>query len=107
MAAILPNPFALKSNKNHMYLNCVPCPNINQKGVLKFCEDDCDPNFRTENAQTPGYVHIKWVANGKFLRRAPNQDGQLLMIVATANTPNEDETDEGCTVSACECQTKH
>ena len=98
MATILPNPFVLKSNNNHMYLNCVPCLNISKKGVLKFCEEESDPKFRTENAQIPGYVHIKHVATGKYLRGERTEDGQLLMIMATATTPNEDKKKEGCTL---------
>ncbi|XP_009342749.1 uncharacterized protein LOC103934726 [Pyrus x bretschneideri] len=81
MVAILPNPFALKSNSNHRYL----C--YGAAGILQFTGQDQTPLFTTENAQTPGYVHIKHNATGKYLVRAPDQSG-----------PNENTTDENCTL---------
>ncbi|XP_009342746.1 uncharacterized protein LOC103934724 [Pyrus x bretschneideri] len=92
MAAILPNPFALKSNSNHRYL----CYGAGR--ILQFTGQDPAPFFTTENAQTPGYMHIKYNAIGKYLVRVPGQTRPLLKIVATADTPNENTTDDNCTL---------
>lgn len=91
MAAILPNPCALKSHSNRRFL----C--YEDGGILKFTGEEPQQFFATENAQIPGYVHIK-CENGKYLARLPGQTGPPLKIVATADTPNDDPNYEGCTL---------
>ncbi|XP_050152957.1 uncharacterized protein LOC126627445 isoform X6 [Malus sylvestris] len=92
MTAILPNPFALKSNSNHRYLCC------GADGVLRFTGQESTPIFATENGQKPGDVHVKYNGNGKYFVRAPGQTGPPFKIVATADAPNETITDESCTL---------
>ncbi|KAB2634211.1 hypothetical protein D8674_041550 [Pyrus ussuriensis x Pyrus communis] len=99
MATTLPDPFKWESNNNHRYLRLHDGNIENNGGILEFTGEDPNiifsPVFSSDNSR---YVNIKHSRTNLYLTRASYTTGTPFLVVATAETPNEDTNDENCTL---------